>query len=113
MGTYGAAGSAGYLKLAGAHAAPTEEWATVYLYSDKNTVAKEAFPWAGRPYETLVKQMKENIGFTSVYDFILAPVRRKGDERIGRGVPLRSRSPLLGREKRPGLLLVPSHRKFV
>ena len=70
MGTYGAAVVLpDTLKLAGTHAAPTEEWTTVYLYSDKNTVAKEAFSVGGQAYEALVKQTKENIGFTSVYDF--------------------------------------------
>ena len=69
MGTYGAAVVLpDTLKLAGTHAAPNEEWATVYLYSDKNAVAAKAYPISGETYAALVDQTKENIGITSVYD---------------------------------------------
>ena len=70
MGSYGAAVILpDTLKLAGTHDESTEEWATVYLYSDANEVAKKAYPVAGGVYSSIMKQTKEKIGFTSVYDF--------------------------------------------
>lgn len=70
MGSYGAAVILpDTLELAGTRDESTEEWATVYLYSDENEVAKKAYPIVGEAYSSLVEQKKQQIGFTSVYDF--------------------------------------------
>ena len=70
MGSYGAAVILpDTLELAGTHDQNIEEWATVYLYSDKNTVAQQAYPVTDNGYRAVVEQTKEKIGFTSVYDY--------------------------------------------
>lgn len=70
MGSYGAAVILpDTLELAGTHDQNIEEWATVYLYSDKNTVAQQAYPVTDNGYRAVVEQTKERIGFTSVYDY--------------------------------------------
>ncbi len=67
MGSYGAAVVLpDTLELAGTHKGNTKDWATVYLYSDENQVAKEAYPVTN---QALVARVKKEIGFTSVYDY--------------------------------------------
>lgn len=70
MGSYGAAVILpDTLELAGTCDQNIEKWVTVYLYSDKNTVAQKAYSVSGSDYKAVAEQTKERIGFTSVYDY--------------------------------------------